>query len=127
MKATILLNHTENTREVENEEKSRFLRSILEETGVPVQEFWETDEILSVEQRIKLRNIFSIYDIQVIDDLDGRMQIYVGKEVIAEWHKPLYKLKRNLGELDPRKQLYLEMSVEYWSLFEETNDQSENI
>jgi hypothetical protein len=100
--------------------------------GIPVQEFWTTDTSLSIEQRIKLRGILSTYGIQVIDDLDGRMQVWVspdkGEEPqkVAEWQKCTYKLKRDLRQLDPRKQLYLEMNIECWSLFEEANDQLEN-
>lgn len=124
MKATILLNHTENTRQVEEEEKTRFLRSILEQMGVPINEFWTEEKPLSVDQRIKLRGILTTYGIQVIDDLEGRLQIYVEGELVANWFKPYYKLKRDLKQLDRRKQFYLEMNVECWSLFEE--NESEN-
>jgi hypothetical protein len=123
MKATLLLNHDENTKKVEEEERTRFLKNILEEMGVPIQEFWTTDGPLSVDQRIKLRGILATYSIQVIDDLDGHMQVYVEGERIAEWFKPTYKLKRDLREIDPRKQLYLEMEVSFWSLFEEQENQ----
>lgn len=123
MKATLLLNHDENTKKVEEEEGTRFLKNILEEMGVPIQEFWTTDGPLSVDQRIKLRGILATYSIQVIDDLDGHMQVYVEGERIAEWFKPTYKLKRDLREIDPRKQLYLEMEVSFWSLFEEQENQ----
>lgn len=123
MKATILLNHTENTKQIEEEEKTRFLRSILEQMGVPIQEFWTQDSPLSVDQRIKLRSILATFSIQVIDDLDGMLQIYVEGEKVAEWYKSKYKLKRDLREIDPRKQLYLEMLVECWSLFEESEQE----
>jgi hypothetical protein len=126
MKATILLNHTENTRRVEDEEKTRFLKNILEQMGVPIQEFWTTDDPLTLDQRIKLRSMLGSYGVQCIDDFDGNLDIYVEKEKIASFIKPTYKLKRDLAELDPRKQLYLEMSIECESLFdenEENNDQ----
>jgi hypothetical protein len=120
MKGIILLNYNENTRKVEEEEKTRYLRSLLEQMGVPIQEFWATDEPLSVEQRMKLRGLLTTYGIQVIDDRDGTMEIFVEREKVAEWSKCSYKLKRDLRELDPKKQLYLEMEVNCWSLFEET-------
>lgn len=119
MKGTLLLNHGENTRQVEEEEKSRFLYSLLEQMGVPVNEFWSGETVLTVPQRIKLRNILSTYNIQIIDDLDGHMQVYVENELVGEWNKATYKLKRDLRQLDPRKQLYLEMTVDYWSIFEQ--------
>lgn len=119
MQATLLLDYNENIRQVEEEERDKFLKSIIAEMGVPIEEFWTTDGPLSVDQRIKLRAILNTYSIQVIDDLDGHMQIYVEDKLVAEWHKCTYKLKRDLRKLDPRKQLYLEMEVNCWSLFEE--------
>lgn len=119
MQRTILLNYGENTKPVEDEEKTRFIRGILEQMGVPIQDFWTTDSPLSIAQKIKLRSILSTYSIQVIDDLDGHLQIYVDKELVAEWLKCTYKLKRDLREIDPRKQLFLEMTINCWSLFEE--------
>lgn len=119
MKGTILLDYNENTKQIEEEEKYRFLRNLLEQMGVPIEEFWTTDTLLSIDQRIKLRGILATYGIQVIDDLDGHMQVYVEGELAGEWHKCSYKIKRDLRQIDPRKQLYLEMEVNCWSLFEE--------
>lgn len=123
MKGTILLNYDDNTQKVEDEEKTRFLKSLLEQMGVPIDDFWTTDSSLSVNQKIKLRGILATYAIQVIDDLDGLLQIYVEGEKIAEWQKPSYKLKRDLKEIDPKKQLYLEMSIDCWSVFDEEEEQ----
>lgn len=123
MKATILLNKNEDTQKVEDEEKTRYLRNILELMGVPIQEFWTSDEPLSIDQRMKLRGVLGTYGVQVIDDLDGHMQIYVEGDKVAEWFKSTYKLKRDLRERDPRKQLYLEMEVNCWSLFEEAEEE----
>ena len=127
MKATILLNHTENTRQVEEEEKTRFLHSILEQMGVPIQEIWPEDGPLLVEQKMKLRGLFNSFGIQVIDDLDGRLSIYVEGEKVAEFYKSTYKLKSDPSQLDRRKRLYLEMSIECWSLFEESEVPQETI
>jgi hypothetical protein len=119
MKGTILLNHNENTKQVEEEEKQKFLRNLLIQIGIPVEEFWSGDSPLNIEQRVQLRSILSTYGIQVIDDLDGHLQVYVEGELAGEWHKCTYKLKRDLRQIDPRKQFYLEMEVNCWSLFEE--------
>jgi len=119
MEAIILLNYNEKTHNVEEEERQRFLRTLLEQMGVPVEDFWTTDGPLSVEQRIRLRGILTTYSIRVIDSLDGELQVYVDGEKIATWNKPTYKLKKDLREIDPRKQLYLEMHVDCESVFEE--------
>lgn len=125
MKGTILLNYSESTRQVEDEEKLRFLRNVLDQMGVPIQDFWVTDEPLSINQRMKLRGVLASYGVQVIDDLDGHMQVYVEGELVGEWFKCTYKLKRDLRQLDPKKQLYLEMSINCWSMFEESENQPE--
>lgn len=130
MKATILLNYDENTKKVEEEEKSRFLRSILEELGAPIEEFWEdTDLFLSVEQKMKLRNLLQTLNIQVVENSED-MQIFAflddngGKTnvKIAEWFRPTYKIKKDHSQLDPRKKMFLEMNVEFWSVFEESDN-----
>ncbi len=126
MKATILLNNNyREAKQVEEEEKARYLRGILELMGVPISEIWPSENLLNVEQRIKLRSILATYAVQVIDDLDGHMQIYVEGDKVAEWFKCTYKLKRDLREIDPRKRFYLEMEVNTWSLFEEEAEQEE--
>lgn len=123
MKGTILLSHNENTHQIEQEEKNRFLRDLLEQMGVPVDVFWTNGETsLSVEQRVKLRGILIAYSIQVLDDSDGSMEVFVENELIAKWNKCAYKLKRDPGQRDPRKQLYLEMEVNCWSVFDDTQE-----
>lgn len=119
MKGTLLLNYGENTKLVEEEERYRFLHAILEQMGIPISEFWSDGSLLSVDQKIKLRNILSTYSVLVIEDLDGHMQIYVDNELVGEWFKCEYKLKKDLRQIDPKKKLYLEMQVNYWSIFEE--------
>lgn len=120
MKSIILLNHNENTKQVEAEEKSKFLKDLLEKMGIEISEFWDDDTILlSVDQKIKLRNILTTYAIKVIDDLDGHMQIFVEGELVGEWNKCTYKLKQDLYEIDKKKQFFLEMEVNCWTLFEQ--------
>ena len=123
MKSVLLLNHNENTKLIENEEKNRFLFSLLVEMGIDLGDLLNSNLILDIEDKIKFRNILSTYNVSVIDDLDGRMQVSVDNELIGEWHKCEYKLKMDLSELDPKKKLYLEMSINYWSIFEETENE----
>lgn len=119
MEGTILLNANENTKQVEEEEKSRFVKSVLEEIGIPLENIWDDDDSLSVQGKIKLRSTLSSFGVNVIDDLDGGLKIYVDKEVVAEWSKPTYKLRRDHGEIDRSKQLYLEMNIKNWTIFED--------
>lgn len=119
MQGSILLNYDANTHLVEKEEQDRFIRSLLDQMGVPVLEFWHSDEPLSVEQRIKLRELLGAYHIDILDHKDGHLQVFVERELIAEWHKATYKIKQDLSQLDRKKQLYLEMNINCWSVFEE--------
>jgi|SRR6185369_5863666 len=128
MKGTILLSYNENTHQVEEEEKARFLRGILvtcfENTDVSsqIEKIWESEGLLSAPQKVKLRGILATYGIQVIDDFDGHMQIYLENELIAEWYKCTYKLRRDLRAIDPRKRVYLEMEVNCWSVFDDKEE-----
>jgi hypothetical protein len=122
MKGLILLNSNENTKQVEEEEKSIFVRSILEHLGLPIHDIWNDEHIdLSIEERIKLRGILSSFDVSIINEGDGNLKIYVDKETIGEWKKPTYVLKRDYSQIDPKKFLFLEMHTEFWSVFENTN------
>lgn len=118
MKGIILLNASENTRQVEEEEKSAFVKGILDNIGIPMPEVWGEDGSLSVQGKIKLRSILSTYNVNVIDDKDGELTIYVEKEKVALWKKPTYILKRDFSQIDPKKKLFLEMHTEAWTVFE---------
>ena len=123
MKGTILLNYDISVKQVEEEEQTRFLHDLLEQMNVPVQEFWTSENSLSINQKIKLRNLLHVFNIQLVDDRDGHLQVFFENQLIGEWKKCTYKIKKDLNSIDPRKQLYLEMQVDCWSLFEETVNQ----
>jgi len=119
MKYNILLNKDDDTRQIEDEEKSKFVRHVLEQMGLPVDEFWDqVDRALTTEEKIKLREILHAYNVIIIDSLSGHLQIYVENDLVGEWHKPYYKLKTDLRQINPYKRLYLEMTVECWNVFE---------
>lgn len=119
MKGTILLNYTESLRQVEEEEKNRFLHCLLDQMGVPIAEFWSVDDSLDVHQKMKLRNVLSTYGVQVLDDHEGRLEVYVDEDLVGKWDKCTYKLKKDVSQRDPKKKLYFEMEVNYWSIFED--------
>ena len=118
MDGIILLNASENTKQVEEEEKARFVKSVLEEVGIPLVNVWDDADSLTIENKIKLRNVLSSFGVNIIDDLDGGLQVYIDREMVAEWKKPTYKLCRDHNQIDRKKQLYLEMTTKSWSVFE---------
>lgn len=132
MKGTILLDYGENTHQVEDEEKARFLRGLLEQMFeevpdvlVKIAEIWIEDGTLPPEQKVKMRQFMNTYGIQVIDDFDGNLKVYLDGQVVGEFFKPHYKLKKDFSKIDRRKQFFLEMSVECWTLFESTEQTQE--
>lgn len=102
MHGIILLNYNENTHQIEDEEKARFLRGLLEQmfenTDVVARigEIWIDDGPLVPAQKVRMRELMDNFHIQVIDDCDGQMKIYVDGELIGEWLKCKYKLKKIL-------------------------------
>ena len=119
MKGILLLNHNENTKLIEEEEKTKFIYSLLNDMGIDIEPILEENCESQIDQKIKFKELLSTYNIRIIDDLDGHMAIYFENEIIGEWNKCEYKLKTDLSELDPKKKLYLEMLISYWSIFEQ--------
>jgi hypothetical protein len=119
MKGYILLDWDEDLHKVEEEEKFKFIKQLLQETGAPINEVWSDDHIIpTIDEKIKLRGFLHKYAIQIIDNKDNGVSIYAEKDLIGSWHKPIYKLKRDLSQLDPKKQLFHEMEISFWSIFE---------
>lgn len=116
MRYTILLDKNEKTRLVEAQEQSRFLKAMLESLDVPIE--FNPEEPLTVESKLQLRKSFSTYNIHVIDDMSGGIKMFANNELIGEWFKCKYTLKEDLSQIDPNKKHYLEMNVNFWSIFE---------
>ena len=121
MRYTILLDKNEKTQEVETQEQARFVRTLLDSLEVPIE--WNPDESFTIENKIQFKKSLNVYNISIVDDADGGLKVYVNNEIIGEWRKCKYKLREDLSQLDPNKKLYLEMDVNFWSIFEETTNE----
>lgn len=117
MKYNILLNKSEDTKAVEAQEQSRFVKSILEALEVPIE--FDPDEPLSIVKKQKLRQDLKEFNINILDDMTGGLKIFIGNDLIAEWYKTTYKLKQDLSQMDKQDRLYLQAEVFFWSIFEE--------
>ena len=124
MKRTIiLLNYGENTHQVEDEEKSRFIRDVLEQcfentaTIEHLHSIWENPGPLSVVKKIELRKLLTHHNILIIDN-EEHLNITLDNEKIGRFEKPTYKLLTDLKISDPRKRVYLEMTFNCWSIFD---------
>lgn len=122
MKATIFVDR-DNYKEVEEEEKNRFLKGVLQDIGIPVEDVWPGLS-LSVEEKIELRKMLGKYDITILGQ-GGNVEIYVKDELVASWSRPRYRLLVDDKELDPAKKLFLEMTINCSSIFDEDSDWEE--
>jgi hypothetical protein len=116
MEYTILLDSQSNVRDVEVEEQTRFVISIIEALEVPFE--WDSNVAFTVFDKVRLRKVLGQYNVSVIDNMDGGVKIYLEREQIAEWIKPSYILKEDPSQIDPKKKLYIEMKCVFNSIYE---------
>jgi hypothetical protein len=107
----VQLDKNENIQEVELQEQSRFIKSIIDVLEFPIS--WNPDEPLTMETKISLRKQFDKFSIHILDDMNGGLKIYANSELLAEWKKPVYILKE-----DKNKNIYKEMNVSFTTSFE---------
>lgn len=111
MKYTLLLDRKEDTKKIQDQEQSRFIKSIIETFEFPID--FDPNTSLTLDKKIELRKSLAAHKIDIIDDMDGGLKVFFEKEVIAQWHKPSFKLKEDRNQLDPKNRLYLEMTISF--------------
>lgn len=117
MRQTLLFNYGESFHAIEREEKQKFLRAILESLGIDVSNFWATNQEIDKAIYSNLKEVYSHYDISVLDYEDNKMEVYVEKELIARWEVIQYRIKEDHSVIDPRKRFYVEMIIDIFSTF----------
>lgn len=122
MTYTVLLDANADLKQQEAEQKAEFIRSILEALDIR-PDFWPPEEsVLSVENRVKLRELLRQNELIIVESVDGALEIYLERDKIAEWRKPKYIRKIDASQRDPKKKIYLEMHVTCSSVWEEPNE-----
>ncbi len=111
----------EDSKSVEEEERNLFIKSILSEVGVPLEDVWP-DISLNVEQKIKLRALLEKLGIEIINDGDRGSEIYYQNNLLAKWNKPTFLLREDKKAKNLNKRLYFEMVISTWSVFEKGDD-----
>lgn len=117
MKYNVLLERNEDTKAIEAQERSRFLKSVLESFEVGIE--FDPDEELSIEKKSKLRSDLREFELNLIYEHDGGMKIFLRDDLVAEWYKPFYKLKIDPSQKDPNDKLYLQMDISFWTILED--------
>lgn len=120
---TVILVNRHEAREIEHEEKVRWLRSILEQIGVPLDDWPETP---SMENLRDMRSLLKKLEIDVINDSDDGLLIYFNNKLVAQWIRPTYKMIEDPNEKDQRYRFYYEMHLNYNSVFGDANNMEEN-
>jgi len=108
MKQVYLLNISSNKEEFEQEEKNKFLKTILEVLEFKTDSLFEEN---TVENKIKIKNLLSKNNLKIADEDD--YIVFFENQEIARMKKPFYKIKKDLSELDRKNQVYIEVTVEY--------------
>jgi hypothetical protein len=114
----------EDVKRVEEEESSLFLREFLEKMEIPLGECWPELE-LTLDQKVKLRDLLSKLDIDIIYDGDRGYEVYLGNQLVAQWFKPRVLLRRDFGIKNQSKQLYYQINLKGWSVFEDMEKENE--
>jgi hypothetical protein len=113
----------EDAKTVEEEERNLFIRSILEQLGVPLDDIWPNVN-LTLDDKITLRSLLSKLEIEILDNNNRGCKIYYKDMLIAEWFKPNFILKKDLSARTLKKQLYYEMIAETYNAISESNKEN---
>ena len=109
-------------KEVTEKVKFQWMKSVLQQMGIDWGDNLDPDDPddLSIIQRAYIRRILDQNkNLNIVDDHDGGVVIYVEKEPIAEWKKPYYRLHSDPTELNRHKKWYISIEVSCWSVFDQ--------
>lgn len=113
----------EDAAKIEEEEASSFIRNTLISIGIDLDEIWPENKELNSKDRIILRRHLAKLSIDILYDGDRGYKIYWEDNLIAEWFKPLFILKKDTAARKVSDRIYYEMIVKYESLFEEDENE----
>lgn len=110
----------EDYNKIEEGEKNKFVKNILYEIGISFEEIWP-DEGLTVEQKIKLRELLASYDLDVIEE-DRGISVYHENQLIGRLNKPIYIKKMDPKAVQKSKKWYYEVIYDYWTAFDNVGE-----
>jgi len=122
MEIKLRLNYKDNTHQIEEEEKFKFLQCLLEMLGFEDEILQANYSDLTIEEKINFSQMLDKNKLRVIDT--GDVEVYMEDDLLARWHKPTYKLKRDFSK-DIKNQLYQEMVYNFYTIFDEDIETSE--
>jgi hypothetical protein len=112
----------EDARKVEEEERDAFIKGVLESIGIPLDDVWPGKRLANVEQKMDFQKRMEEFELDILDDGDHGVKIYVGEDLIAEWLRPQFVLRTDRKARHPSKRLFYEMTIRFWSMFDEGDE-----
>ena len=114
----------DNYREIEQEWQFEFVYYVLESIGIPediLAGCFPEDGMagFTVEHKIELRKHMDQFSVTIVDDRDGGIKIFVERDKVAEWKKCTFILREDPSEVNPSKRLYMEISGDIWTIFDD--------
>lgn len=102
----------DDVKETEKWIKNAFCRESLEKMGLPLDEIWPEEE-LSVDEKTDLRVMLAHFDVDILEDGDRGLKIFVENQVVAELLKPRYVMHKDFKVRRASQKLFYEMKVKY--------------
>ena len=126
---TILVDR-EDVSNIELEEKVNFIFFVLHKMEISLEEIEiclpEDGKNLSTKNKLALRNLCNKFQITILDCGNEETQIFVKsdnqEQLIARWMPP-EQIMRYDSAAERNKQLFLELHLKWWSLFEENKNE----
>lgn len=107
----VLIIKRDEQRTRENEEKLKWIESVLSRLGICTENWKITSSENMMPTLRKIRDDLKKFDLEIIDDSATGIDIFFKGQLIAAWDRPFYILKQNKGEKDPYFRYYLEMHL----------------
>jgi hypothetical protein len=125
MKTSIKVNR-EDIKSIVKEEQYLFTKNVLIAIGLPLENCFpnsDNPDDITIEHKIKLKEVLKKWGVLVLDDRDGKIEIYITDNVkehklIARWNKCKYELRQDLAAIDPKRKIYAVIHIDYWTEFE---------
>jgi hypothetical protein len=125
---SVVLANRHNIKSVEEELKYDFTISVLQNLELPEQICTECFPEAGIteftaEHKIKLRSYLGKFNVSILDDHDGGVKYYVDTELVAEWKKPIVKLRRDESVINPADKVFAELHIDFWWMFSEEHNE----
>ncbi len=108
----------EDLSRTEEEEYNNFIRGVLENIGLDIEDIWPENLIFTPDDKIKISRFLEKFEIDIIHDGDRGYKIYFENKIIGEWYKPKVILRKDSRAKKLSKALYYELQLKCSSVFE---------